>query len=194
MKLLGVTGGIGMGKSTCARLLEQQGIPILDTDLLARQVVQPGEPALAEVRAAFGDGVFSPDGQLRRDTLAELVFADSSARARLEAILHPRIHALWRAQADAWRKEARPMAAVIIPLLFETGVQSDFDAVVCVACSPATQQRRLTERGWTAEQIRQRNAAQWSIQKKLGHSSFVIWTEGGLEVHDAQLCRILSRC
>ena len=192
MKLFGITGGVGMGKSTCGRLLEQQGVAVLDTDLLARQVVQPGEPALAEVRAAFGGDFFSPDGRLERDKLAAVIFADAAARARLEAILHPRIHALWRAQVEKWRKESRRAAAVVIPLLFETGVQPEFEAIICVACSAATQGRRLAQRGWTADESSQRIAAQWPVARKMQHADFVIWTEGGEEVHAAQLKRILS--
>src|SRR5512137_799134 len=110
MRVLGLTGGVGMGKSTSAQLLCDRGVPVVDTDDLARQVVAPGQPALAEVREAFGADVVGPDGQLRRDELAQRVFADAAARTRLEQILHPRIRALWRAQVETWRTEGRPLA------------------------------------------------------------------------------------
>src|SRR5512147_2761685 len=107
MKVLGLTGGIGMGKTTAAKLLRELGVPVVDTDDLARQVVQPGQPALAEVLTAFGPQIARPDGQLRRDELARRVFADPAARQRLEAILRPPIRALWRAQVQTWRAAGR---------------------------------------------------------------------------------------
>ncbi len=191
MKALGLTGGIGMGKSTAARLLSQRGVPVVDTDELARQIVEPGQPALGEVLATFGPQVAGPDGQLRRDQLARLVFADPAARQRLESILHPPIRARWRAQVESWRVEGRPLAVVVIPLLFETGAEAELDATVCVACSTATQHRRLLARGWSPEQIEQRLQAQWPIEKKIAAADYIIWTEADLDVHAAQLDRIL---
>jgi dephospho-CoA kinase len=146
MTLLGLTGGIGMGKSASADFLRARSVAVIDTDLLAREIVEPGQPALAEVQKIFGSGVIGPDGNLRRDELARRVFADSAAREQLEAILHPRIRERWRARVQTWRDESRPVAAVIIPLLYETHAESDFDAVICVACSAATQRRRLGAR------------------------------------------------
>ncbi|PYJ06035.1 MAG: dephospho-CoA kinase, partial [Verrucomicrobia bacterium] len=102
------------------QLFRQRGVPVADTDLLARQVVEPGQPALAEVQQAFGQEIVGPDGRLRRDELARRVFTDPAARKRLEDILHPRIRALWRAQVEAWHAEGRSLAVVVIPLLFET--------------------------------------------------------------------------
>src|SRR5438552_18516187 len=125
MKVLGLTGGIGMGKSTSAQILRERGIPVVDTDELARQVVEPGQPALAEVQQAFGAEIIGQDGRLLRDRLAERIFADPSARKRLEAILHPRIRALWHAQIAAWRGELRAVAVVVIPLLFETRAEPE---------------------------------------------------------------------
>jgi dephospho-CoA kinase len=191
MKVLGLTGGIGMGKSTAAQLLGSRGVAVVDTDDLARQVVEPGQPALAEVREAFGAGILAPDGQLRRDELARRVFADASARLRLESILHPRIRALWRAQMETWRAAGRSLAVVVIPLLFETKAEAELDATICVACSAATQHRRLVARGWPPEQIEQRLQAQWPIEKKMASADYLVWTEAGLDVHDAQIERIL---
>jgi dephospho-CoA kinase len=192
MKVLGLTGGIGMGKSTSAQLLQARGVPVVDTDDLARQVVEPGQPALAEVLAAFDPQIAAPDGRLRRDELARRVFADSTARLRLERILHPRIRELWRAQMEAWRAEGRPLAVVVIPLLFETKAEAELDATICVACSAATQQERLRARGWPAEQIQQRLQAQLPTEQKIARADYLIWTEGSLDVHAAQVDRILS--
>jgi len=193
MKTLGLTGGVGMGKSTTAQLLRQRDVAIIDTDDVARSLVQPGEPALTEIRRAFGSDIVGPEGLLRRGQLARVVFADDAARRRLEGILHPPIARLWRAQVQSWRNEGVSLAVVAIPLLFETQSETEFDAVICVACAPQTQRERLLARGWSAEQIRQRLAAQWPIGEKIARSDFVIWTEAGLDVHAGQLDRILNR-
>lgn len=192
MILIGLTGGIGMGKSTTASFLERLGIPVIDTDVLARQVVEPGQPALAEIQQAFGKSVIDSGGCLRRDEVARLVFADDTRRRQLEAILHPRIRELWLAQVTAWRAENRPMGAVVIPLLFETDAAKEFDVIVCTVCSADSQRRRLQARGWSAAQIDQRIAAQWPAQKKMDLSGFVIWTEPPLEIHAAQVERIVK--
>lgn len=193
MKVIGLTGGIGMGKSTAAQLLRERGVAVVDTDDLARDVVLPGRPALAEIQNAFGKKIVGSDGQLRREDLARIVFADAAARKKLEAILHPRIRERWRAQVENWRQEGRPAAAVVIPLLYETGDGNEFDAVVCVACSQAAQRQRLRARGWTETEIEQRIAAQMPATEKIARASHVIWTEAGLDIHAAQLDRILAR-
>jgi dephospho-CoA kinase len=192
MKTLGLTGGVGMGKSTTGGLLLARGIPVVDTDELARQVVEPGEPALNEVREAFGEDIIGRDGRLHRGELAKRVFAEPAARLRLESILHPRIRQLWHAQVEAWRAEGRPAAVVIIPLLFETKAEAELDATICVACSPVSQRERLVARGWSAEQIAQRIEAQWPVEKKITLSDYVIWTEGDPALQAEQLDRILA--
>jgi dephospho-CoA kinase len=194
MNVIGLTGGIGMGKSTSAELLSQRGLPVVDTDQLARQVVEPGQPALEEIKEYFGADMLDARGHLRRDQLARRVFAQETHRLRLEAIVHPRIRALWLARVEAWRAEKAESVVVVIPLLFETNAESYFDTMICVACSARTQQKRLLERGWTAEQIEQRVRAQWPIEKKMLASHFVVWTEDGLDTHAEQLDRILRAC
>jgi len=191
MKTFGLTGGVGMGKSACAQLLQWRGAAVVDTDDLARQVVQPGQPALTEIREVFGAEIVGPDGQLRREELAEIVFADAAARKKLEAILHPRIRERWRAQLESWRNEGKPLAVIVIPLLFETNAESEFDTVICVACSAGTQRQRLQARGWTPEQIEQRIAAQLPIEEKMARSHHVVWTEAGMDVHAQQVYRIV---
>jgi dephospho-CoA kinase len=190
MKVLGVTGGVGMGKSTCSDLLHQRGVAVIDTDQLARQIVEPGQPALAEVRDVFGAELLDDAGRLRRDLMAQRVFSDPVARQKLEAILHPRIRKLWQAQVKEWRMWQLPLGVVIIPLLFETHAQTEFDAVICVACSAETQLARLRARGWPDQQIQQRIAAQWPVDQKIAKANYVIWTEGSLAVHAAQLDQI----
>jgi len=193
MILLGLTGGIGMGKSSAATLLAGMGVSVVDTDQLARAVVEPGQPALQEIREAFGSEVLSPDGSLRREVVAQLVFADETKRKVLESILHPRIRELWVRQVAVWRAEQKGVAAVVIPLLHETNAVAEFDRVICVACSAASQRQRLEARGWSLEQISQRISAQWPAQKKMDASHHVIWTEPSREVHAAQLERVLRQ-
>lgn len=190
MRLCGITGGIGMGKSTSADLLARRGIAVIDTDVIARQVVELGQPALGEITANFGPGVIAPGGGLDRERLANTVFSDPGARARLEAILHPRIRAVWQERADEWRREGRDLGVVIIPLLFETGSEGLFDRTLCVACSVASQMRRLLARGWSPAHIKQRLAAQWPAEEKVAKSDCIIWTEGSLHAHAAQLERV----
>ena len=193
MKLCGLTGGVGMGKSTAVGFLSSHGARVIDTDLIAREIVQPGQPALAEIQTAFGVHSLTAAGELNREYLARLVFADASARQKLEAILHPRIRERWLEQVEVWRREQAPLGVVIIPLLFETQAEKYFEKIVCVACSAASQRKRLSERGWSPEQIRQRIAAQLPVEQKIARSQFVVWTEGALDVHRQQWERILAR-
>jgi dephospho-CoA kinase len=193
MKVCGLTGGVGMGKSTAAEFLRARGAQVVDTDELARQLVQPGQPALTEIQAEFGKAIIASDGRLRRDELARIVFADAAARKKLETILHPRIRERWLAQVEIWRKENRALAVVVIPLLFETRAESHFDKIICVACSAATQHERLLVRGWTPKQIKQRLAAQWPVEQKISRADFVVWTDGALDAHAQQLEQIFVK-
>jgi dephospho-CoA kinase len=191
MKVYGLTGGIGMGKSMSDKLLRDRGVAVVDTDLIARHLVEPGQPALAEIQETFGPKIVDQNGRLRRDELGRRVFGDAGARKQLEAILHPRIRAVWQDQVEQWRTQKYPRAVVVIPLLFETDAPAHFDKIICTACSAATQRKRLRARGWDDDQIQKRNAAQMPVEKKMDLSHYVIWTEAGLDVHAAQLERIL---
>ena len=192
MTTFGLTGGIGMGKTTAGNLLAKSGVEVVDTDELARKLVEPGQPALEEIRTSFGDAMISAAGSLRRAELARLVFADSAARKRLEAILHPRIREAWLTQIQAWRAEDRPAAVVVIPLLFETNAAAHFDTTICIACSTETQKKRLMARGWSTEQIAARVGAQLPIIKKMEMADYVVWTEGNELVLAEQLKRIIN--
>ena len=192
MKLIGLTGGVGMGKSTAAEFLQRQGLPVACTDVIARDIVEPGQPALVEIQRAFGGEILGSDGRLLRDRLARIVFADEAKRRELEAILHPRIRQQWHWQAEAWRVGSVPAGVVAIPLLFETQAEVEFDCVICVACSPPTQRQRLQPRGWSLKEIERRNQAQWPLDRKMAAAHFVVWNEGGLDVHAGQIERILA--
>jgi dephospho-CoA kinase len=189
MQLYGITGGIGMGKSTLGGLLRQAGLPVIDCDDLARQLVEPGQPALTEIGRAFGPEVLDPSGRLRRSELARRVFTDVPARRRLEAILHPRIRSAWLAQAERWRAEGRPQGFVIVPLLFETGAETAFPTVWCVACTTATQRERWARRGWPEAELRERSVAQMPVEEKMRRADVVFWNEGPPDVLLDQLRR-----
>lgn len=191
MKLFGLTGGIGAGKSAAAEILRSRGVMVLDTDTIARQLVEPGQPALQEIAARFGNGVLTPSGYLDRSALAKLVFGDEAARKDLEAILHPRIRAVWQAEVEKWRQEDCPAGVVVIPLLFETGAESSFDAVICLGCSVATQRERLSQRGWSEAEMDQRLSSQLPLEKKMNRANYVVWNEGSLEALADQLARII---
>jgi dephospho-CoA kinase len=147
---------------------------------------------LAEIQNTFGSGVITTDGQLRREELARIVFANDDARRKLEAILHPRIRNAWLAQVEAWRGEGRPLAVVVIPLLYETKAEGHFDKIICAACLPPTQEERLSARGWTLAEIARRQAAQWPVEQKMARADHVLWTEGGLASLAGQVERLLA--
>ena len=193
MLLIGLTGGIGMGKSTVSRYLAAEGENVIDTDELARELVSPGQPALEEIRAEFGGEVVSSDGTLNRAALATVVFKNPERRARLESILHPRIRAAWLAQAREWRARGEKRAVVVIPLLFETGAEKEFGLTICVACSERTQSLRLRERGWDEREIKNRLAAQRPVAEKMDRADRMIWNESSVEICQAQAGRIFAR-
>ena len=149
---IGLTGGIGSGKSKVAEIFASLGVPVIDADLVAREVVEPGTPALAEVAAAFGPGVLGPDGRLDRARLRTRIFADDTARTRLEAILHPRIRARMEALARAADAE---YCLLVIPLLVERGQRKLVDRVLVVDAPEPLQVERVCARdGVTPEAAR----------------------------------------
>ena len=191
-RVLGLTGGVGMGKSTAARLLKKAGLPVVDSDDMAREVVQPGTDALAEIAADFGEGFLNADGSMNRVKMASTVFQDDAARKRLEAIIHPRVRVVWEKQIEQWCEQKRPVGVVVIPLLFEVDLQDSFDAVLCVACTANTQRARLRERNWDDAQITARIAAQMDIAQKMDLADHVLWNEGAPELLMDQMKEILS--
>ncbi|MBN8279887.1 MAG: dephospho-CoA kinase [Gammaproteobacteria bacterium] len=145
---VGLTGGIACGKSTVARLFADLGVPVIDTDDLARDVVAPGTPGLAAVTAAFGADLTLPDGTLDRARLRSVVFADPARRAALEAILHPLILARLEALSAT---RGGPYQLLVVPLLFESGLESRVDRVLVVDCSESVQRARLRQRDGETE-------------------------------------------
>jgi dephospho-CoA kinase len=192
MVRVALTGGIATGKSTVLRRLTAAGIPVIDADLLARQVVARGTPGFDAVVARFGPGVVAAAGDLDRRALGARVFADPAARAALEAIVHPAVYvaiAAWVAGLPA----ATRVAVADIPLLFETGRAGDFDRVVVVACSRDEQRRRLRTRdGLSDAEVDARLAAQWPIEHKANRADRVIWTNGSLADTEREADRLAS--
>ena len=189
MRLIGLTGGIGSGKSTVARMLQERGAVILDADVLGREVLAPGTPGSEEVRRRFGPDVFGPDGDLDRAALARVVFADADARRDLEAIVHPRVrHRV--AEEVASRIGTDAIVVFDSPLLIETGAYRDTQLVVVVSCLPETQIARLVARGMDEDDARVRLAAQMPLEDKVAVADVVLENEGSVEELEAQVDRL----
>jgi dephospho-CoA kinase len=184
---IGLTGGIGSGKSTVSALLAERGAVIVDADRIAREVVEPGTPGLAGVVSAFGDGVVGPDGGLDRPALAAVVFADAEARARLDGIVHP----LVRARAAEVVAAAPPDAVLVhdIPLLVETGQAGRYELVLVVQADLDTRVARLVARGMTEDDARARIAAQATDEQRAAVADVVLDNSGTREELATQVDR-----
>jgi dephospho-CoA kinase len=173
---IGLTGGIGSGKSTASALLAARGAVVIDADRIAREVVEPGTPGLAAVVEAFGPGVVSSDGSLDRPALAAVVFADPEARKQLDAIIHPLVRA-----RSAELAAAAPDDAVVVhdvPLLVETGQAGSYDLVLVVEAAPEIRVDRLVRRGLTEEDARARIAVQATDDQRRAVADAVVVNDG----------------
>ncbi|MFE4451636.1 dephospho-CoA kinase [Streptomyces sp. NPDC056796] len=180
MLKVGLTGGIGAGKSEVSRLLAHYGAVLIDADRIAREVVEPGTPGLTAVVEAFGPEILGPDGSLNRSALGSIVFADPARRATLNAIVHP----LVRARSVELERAAGAGAVVVndVPLLTENGLAPLYDLVVVVDAKPATQLDRLVRlRGMTEADARARMDAQATREERLAIADLVIDNDGALE-------------
>jgi dephospho-CoA kinase len=192
LKLVGLTGGIGSGKSTVARMIAALGVPVLDADQLLRDVQAPGQPAAAEIAAAWPQ-VMRPDGSVDRAALGRIVFADPVARLRLEAITHPRIQALTEARAAELAAAGHRLVFYEASLLVETGRYRDLDGLVVVSAAPETQLARVLARdGMTEAQARARIAAQLPLADKVRVATAVIDNDGSLEATREQVERLVA--
>ncbi len=175
---IGLTGGIASGKSTVADMFAALEVPVIDTDLIAREVVAPGEPALDDIRHEFGDEVFDDTGGLDRGAMRRIVFADNDARERLQTILHPRI------QAAAYQQAAEAggrYQLIVVPLLTESPIRDFVDRILVVDCDEKTQIRRLVARDDESEgQARRILATQASRDERLTIADDVIRNDGDL--------------
>jgi len=194
-KLVGLTGNIGSGKSTVAGMFAARGIPVIDADDLLRQAQAPGQPAHAEIAAAWPE-VLAPDGTIDRKRLGKIVFGDPdpAARKRLEAITHPRIQELSRARAAALAAAGHPLAIYEASLLVESGRDKELDGLIVVTASPATQIARVVARdGLREEDVRARLRAQLPQQDKVRLATHVIDNDGDRATTEAQVDRIIAR-
>ena len=192
MLLVGLTGGIGSGKSEVSRRLAARGAVIVDADVIAREVVAPGSPGLAQVVEAFGDRVLTPDGSLDRDAVAARVFGDDDARRQLNAIVHPLVGAR-SLELIVAAGEADPHAVVVndVPLLVENSLQDRYDVVLVVDCAPEMQLRRLVEqRGMAEADARARMATQATREQRLAAADYVVRNDGGLDELDRQVAEV----
>jgi dephospho-CoA kinase len=185
--LVGLTGGIGSGKSTVARLLEKRGAVVFDADLLAREAVEPGTPGHAAVIDRFGADVLAPGGELDREALASIVFADPAARRDLEQIVHPEVRRLFAEGTEAYRDTDR-VVVFSAPLLVETGMHTAFEVLVVVSATVATQiERLMRQRGMSEASIRARIDAQAPLEDKAAAADFLVDNEGSLDELESQV-------
>jgi dephospho-CoA kinase len=173
---LGLTGGIGSGKSAVARMFADLGAATLDSDALVRSFLGPGQKGTAAVAAVFGDDVLGADGAVDRRRLGAMVFGDEEARAKLEGILHPMVIATRREWIEERRKEMGPGAVTVAEaaLIFEAGTWPEFDGVVLVTAPVEVRKARLLSAGWDEAEVERRMAAQWTDERKAALSDWIV--------------------
>ena len=193
IRRIALTGGIATGKSYVAGKIKEAGVPIVDADVLSREVVAPGTPGLAAVRRRFGPDAVRRDGTMDRVRIAQIVFKDKRARLDLEAIIHPAVQKAID-EFFATLPKRTPFAVADIPLLFETGREKQFNAVVVVACPRDLQLTRLMERNKLSKDDAERRLnAQLPIDQKVKKATHVIRTEGTFEDTDAQVADVIKK-
>jgi dephospho-CoA kinase len=182
MLRLGLTGGIASGKSAVAAMLRELGFAVLDADSLAHKLIEPGQPAYAEVLQDFGQAVVAPDGHVDRAKLSAIVFADRTRLDRLNAIVHPRVAEVVFRQFEEWQRNGtRDAAFVEAALLIESGIHRKLDGLVVAWCKPEQQLERLLVRGLSEAEARRRIAAQLPVEEKLRLATEKIDCSGSLE-------------
>jgi dephospho-CoA kinase len=188
--LVGLTGGIGSGKSTVARMLEKRGAVVFDADVLAREAVEPGTPGHAAVIERFGANVLAPGGELDREALASIVFADPAARRDLEAIVHPEVRRLFADGAEEYEGSDR-IVVLSAPLLVETGMHTAFEVLILVSTTSQTQVERLMrDRGMSEAAVEARIDAQAPLEAKSEVADFILDNEGSMDELERQVDRL----
>lgn len=196
MQVVGLTGGIGSGKSTAAAAMAERGVPVIDVDELARACVRPGSPVLAAIVERFGSAVLAADGSLDRAALAGLVFDDPAARADLEALTHPCVRAALASELSRLRTSAEPPPTVVVdhPLLVESGASADVDLVVVVeAPLPLRLERLARDRGMSEAHARARMAAQADDAARRTVADVVLVNDGDRAALEAQVAELVGR-
>lgn len=181
MLRLGLTGGIASGKSTVAAMLRQLGFEVLDADKLAHQLIEPGNPAFAQVVREFGKEILGTDGRIDRAKLGAIVFADRARLDKLNAIVHPRVAEATARQFNLWEQSGTNTAFVEAALIVEAGMHKSLDGLVVAWCTPQQQVERLRERGLSEAEARSRIALQMPQEEKLRHATEKIDCSGSLD-------------
>ncbi|HND85349.1 MAG TPA: dephospho-CoA kinase [Pseudobdellovibrionaceae bacterium] len=194
MKWIGITGGIGTGKSTVAEIIRERGLSIVDADQVAREVVQPGSPGLQSVVDQFGSQVLNQDQSLDRQALAQIVFQDPKKLELLEQILHPLIQARVAHYKERFRASGASFAFYDIPLLFEKNMKNQFDLVIVVNAPREQIIERLRRRNkWSSQEIESRIRAQIPLDQKIAAADFVVQNDGDLAHLREQVMAIVSK-
>lgn len=194
MRIIGLTGSIACGKSNVSATLAELGAYVIDGDMLSRQVTAPGGMALPAIRQAFGDDVFHPDGTLNRRALGSVVFESETARAQLNAIIHPLVKQLTRQRIDEARLAGAPLCVLDMPLLYEAGMDSLCHRVWCVWIPRETQLQRLMARdGFTLDEAEARLRSQLSADEKAARADVVIDTSGSIEYTKAMIPALYAK-
>lgn len=186
-----LTGGIATGKSRVADWLKTQDWSVVCSDEIVHDLYQPGQSLVEEISKAFGPDVLTPSKSVDRKKLGALVFQDSSARQRLNDLVHPHVRTEWRTRSSQLLQNGQK-TIVVIPLAFETGVHREFHQTWVIACDDAEQRRRLKTRGLNDLQIQQRLSSQWPLQKKIDLADRVIWNNSAWSLTEEQLKLMLN--
>ena len=194
MVVIGVTGGVGTGKSTIAAMFRQLGATVLDADAIAHRLMEPKRLAWRQIVAAFGEGILNEDGTINRRRLAAIVFRDEPRRRRLERILHPRVLKEIKQRLHRLRRSRIPAVVLDVPLLVEAGSHDLVDALVVVTAPPEVQRERLrAKHGWSDEEIDARMAAQWELSAKAALAEYVVDNTGSAGAARTQVRRIWNQ-
>jgi dephospho-CoA kinase len=192
MLKVALTGGIATGKSYVLDQFQRRGVACLDADVLAHGVTSAGTEATRQIADRFGQDILEPGGAIDRAKLAAIVFADPIARRELEAIVHPGVYRAIAAGLVAFERLGSSLVVVDVPLLYETGHASDFDAVIVTACPPDLQRQRLIGRGLSPIEAERRIASQLPIDEKVRRADYVIRTDGNFEETNRRVEEILA--
>lgn len=194
MLKMGLTGGIASGKSAVTAMLREMGFPVLEADLVAHKLLEPGEEAHDEVLREFGQELADGQGRIDRSRLGAIVFADPAKLAKLNSIIHPRVEGIIARQFAQWQRNGVNDAGFIVAaLLVEAGMTEKFDGLVVTLCSPEQQLERLRARGMSEIDAKRRMAAQMPVKEKLKHATEVIDCSGTLEETRAQVSALSAK-
>ncbi|MFD1206933.1 MULTISPECIES: dephospho-CoA kinase [Sporosarcina] len=190
--IIGLTGSIATGKSTVANMLRAKGFPIVDADVISREIVEPGSPVLKEISEAFGEGALREDGTMNREWIGARIFGDETERQKLNRIMHPAVRKEMLRQKDEWLGKGAQIVIMDIPLLFESKLQHFVDKILVVSASPKVQKERLMARNHlTEEEADDRIHSQLPIAEKESGADAVIYNDGTLKETEKQLDQIL---